>query len=315
MTACRVLDLFQGVRLTPTQRRIAHSLVQHAADGGLPVRGRGGRAGRGEPAVGDPVRDGAGLRRLSGAAPASCASSPTAPARAGDRTASNADAAGGARRRPSTCDRLADQLGRPRRASRAAGRLLAASRPLPVLGLRAAAPLAGVLRLLRRQGASRTCGCSTPAAAMLLDRLDQARAAGATAPCWRSCCPAIRGRRWTRPRGPARRAAPSWRSPTRRSARPPSTPTWCCPRRSAPSSCSTCTPAPMAMAMVLLQAMCDADAGADAQRRLEEFEASAARRHDLRSAEGESDDVEISARRAAPRAPRRAGRRRPPCGC
>jgi DNA-binding MurR/RpiR family transcriptional regulator len=27
----RVLDLFHGVRLTPTQRRIAHSLVQHAA--------------------------------------------------------------------------------------------------------------------------------------------------------------------------------------------------------------------------------------------------------------------------------------------
>ncbi len=26
----RVLDLFQGARLTPTQRRIAHSLVQHA---------------------------------------------------------------------------------------------------------------------------------------------------------------------------------------------------------------------------------------------------------------------------------------------
>ncbi|MFD0823684.1 MurR/RpiR family transcriptional regulator, partial [Micromonospora zhanjiangensis] len=30
----RVLDLFHGVRLTPTQRRIAHSLVQHAASAG-----------------------------------------------------------------------------------------------------------------------------------------------------------------------------------------------------------------------------------------------------------------------------------------
>ena len=29
-TAERVVDLFQGARLTPTQRRIAHSLVQHA---------------------------------------------------------------------------------------------------------------------------------------------------------------------------------------------------------------------------------------------------------------------------------------------
>ena len=27
----RVLDLFHGIRLTPTQRRIAHSLVQHAS--------------------------------------------------------------------------------------------------------------------------------------------------------------------------------------------------------------------------------------------------------------------------------------------
>src|SRR5918998_4418247 len=31
-TAGRVTDLFQGARLTPTQRRIAHSLVQHAPD-------------------------------------------------------------------------------------------------------------------------------------------------------------------------------------------------------------------------------------------------------------------------------------------
>ena len=31
-TAERVLDLFQGARLTPTQRRIAHYLVQNALD-------------------------------------------------------------------------------------------------------------------------------------------------------------------------------------------------------------------------------------------------------------------------------------------
>ena len=63
-----LLTLVDGVRLTPTQRRIAQCLLEHASKGRLSQRRRGRRPGRRQPAVGHPVRDRARLRRLSGAA-------------------------------------------------------------------------------------------------------------------------------------------------------------------------------------------------------------------------------------------------------
>src|SRR5690348_2135700 len=126
--APRVLELFDGQRLTPAQRRIAHCLVEHAADAAYLSSG-----------------EVAELAQVS---------------------------------QPSLT-RLATALG-DRRQVDEAGRLLATSRPLPVLGLRAAAPIAGYfgyfaakvhpdVRVLDAGGST------------LADRLEQARTAGATA--------------------------------------------------------------------------------------------------------------------------------------
>ena len=271
----RVLDLFHGVRLTPTQRRIAHCLVQHAAGRGVPVGGRGGRAGRGQPAVGDPVRDGARLRRLPGAAP---------PAARADRRPRPA-----ARRTPATSSsgRYAAEIGnlrparrtarRPRTAIAEAG--AAARRQPAAAGARPAGRRAAgrVLRATSPRRCTRTCGCSTTAAACSPTGWSRPRAAGATARAGLRAAPLPAGDAGRAARGPRRRAdrrgdhrlagQPGRRARRRGAARrgrhrsssstctPPRWPwPWCCCRRSA-------TPTP-----------------ADTQRRLEAFEPSAARR-------------------------------------
>jgi DNA-binding MurR/RpiR family transcriptional regulator len=172
-------------------------------------------------------------------------------------------------------DRLRDDLGDLAAVTKAAA-LLVQSRPLPVVGLRAAAPLAAYfgyfaakvhpdVRVLDAGGTG------------LLDRIDQARAAGAAAmlaivlPRYpREVLDALRD---------ARRAGFAIVAITDSAVSPVAG----CADVVLPAPVGTqlvfdLHTGPMAMAMVLLQAMCDA-APELAQRRLEEFEANAARRH------------------------------------
>jgi DNA-binding MurR/RpiR family transcriptional regulator len=175
-SASRVLELFEGQRLTPAQRRIAQCLVEHATDAGyLSSSEIAELAQVSQPSVtrfaialgfdGYP-----GLRRrireLVGGAPAGGAD---------DHNDLQEAVAGEADNLARLAGWLAD-----RRPVEEAGKLLAASRPLPVLGLRSAVPVATYfayfamkmhpdVRLL--DGGGSAC----------VDRLEQARAAGASA--------------------------------------------------------------------------------------------------------------------------------------
>ncbi len=266
-----MLDLFQGARLTPTQRRIAHSLVQRGPSAAyLSAAEVAELAGVSQPSVtrfamalgysGYPALRKV-LRDLA-----------TAPAGEPDGTQNELQRAVRAETRH--LERVADDLAGLEGVQRAAG-LLAASAPLPVLGLRAAAPLAAYfgyfaakvhpdVRVLDEGGTA------------LLDRLDQARAAGASAML------VIALPRYPRETLVALREAKalglsvvaltdSGVSPAADAADVV---------LSAPVGTQLVFDlhtAPMAMAMVLLQAICDA-VPERAQRRLEEFEATAARR-------------------------------------
>lgn len=262
------MDLFDGVRLTPTQRRIAHSLVQHASRAAfLSASEVAELAGVSQPSVtrfaialgypGYPA-----LRRaLQGLG------EPSRPA--GENEMQRA-----LRGESAHLDGLREQLGELG-AVREAAAMLVASRPLPVLGLRSAAPLAGYfgyfaakvhpdVRVLDAGGTH------------LLDRLDQARGAGAGAmlavvlPRYpRESLSALRE---------ARELGLSVVVLTDSAVSP------------AAAYADVVLPAavgahlvfdlhtgPMALAMVLLQAMCDADPDGT-QRRLEESESAAVRR-------------------------------------
>lgn len=263
-----MVELFQGARLTPTQRRIAQSLVQHAPSVGyLSAAEVAELAGVSQPSVtrfavalgypGYPAlrRE---LRDRVDATPAE-----PAPRNALQR-AVQAEAA--------HLERLVDQLGDLSAVAKAA-ELLAGSRPLPVLGLRAAAPLAGYfgyfaakvhpdVRVLDSGGTE------------LLDRLDQARNAGATAML------AI-----VLPRYPRETLDAIRESGLRVVAITDSAVSPVADVADVVLAAAVGTQlvfdlhtGPMAMAMVLLQAICDA-AGEPVQQRLEEFEAAAARRH------------------------------------
>jgi DNA-binding MurR/RpiR family transcriptional regulator len=242
-----------------------------AVDGGAPARGgpaRGGPASNG-PASNGPVSNG----------PAS-----GSPARGGPI---GGGPAGGARDNElqralrgemDNLGRLADRLadgGPDRAAVAAAGRQLWASRPLPVLGLRAAAALAGYfgyfaakihpdVRILDHGGS------------LLIERLEQAASAGASAvlavllPRYPSeALAALREARAAglavvlltdSPIGPGAGLADVTLSAA-----------------VGARLVFDLQAAPMALAMAVLQAMCDA-APAATQARLEQFEASAARR-------------------------------------
>ena len=266
-----MLDLFHGARLTPTQRRIAHSLVEHAAKAAyLSAAEVADLAGVSQPSVtrfamalgyeGYPALR-RQLRELTGGEPEEPAEGNAM------QLAVRAEA--------EHLARLHDQLARLDDVERAA-QLLIGTRPLPVLGLRAAAPLAGYfgyfaakvhpdVRVLDAGG--------TP----LLDRLDQARAAGADAML------AVVLPRYPRESldaiAEAKRVGYTVVAITDSAVSPVAD-------RSdvvLPAAVGTqlvfdLHTGPMAMAMVLLQAMCDA-APEPVQRRLEEFEATAARRH------------------------------------
>ena len=272
-----VVELFRGVRLTPTQRRIAHCLVRHAADAAyLSASEVAELAGVSQPSVtrlalalgydGYPalrrrLREVVGPPRAAGTAP---------------DTADEIQAA--VRAEADNLHELATRLAEPARDRdhlTKAGALLAASRPLPVLGLRAAAPLAGYFGYFAAKVHPDVRVLDT-GGSLLADRLDQARAAGATAML------AIVLPRYPREAVEAIRAAradglavvlltDSAVGPAADHADVVLT------AAVGTQLVFDLQAAPMALAMVLLQALCDA-APAQAQRRLEEFERSAASR-------------------------------------
>ncbi|WP_438867746.1 MurR/RpiR family transcriptional regulator [Paractinoplanes ferrugineus] len=265
-----VLDLFSGARLTPTQRRIAHSLVEHAAKAAyLSAAEVADLAGVSQPSVtrfamalgysGYPA-----LRRELRAL-----TDGVEPAPEGNAMQL------AVRGETEHLERLHGQLGRLDDVERAA-RLLVDSRPLPVLGLRAAAPLAGYFGYFAAKvhpDVRVLDGAGSP----LLDRLDQARAAGADAML------AV-----VLPRYPRESLEVIREAKTHGYAIVTITDSVVSPAAELadvvlPAAVGTqlvfdLHTGPMAMAMVLLQAMCDA-APELAQRRLEDFEQTAARRH------------------------------------
>ena len=271
-TAERVVDLFQGARLTPTQRRIAHSLVQHAPSAAyLSAAEVAELAGVSQPSVtrfamalgyaGYPAlrRE---LRALVGVG--------AVPADNGDNPVQRA-----LRAETRHLERMADQLGSLDGVEQGA-RLLTASRPLPVLGLRAAGPLAAYFGYFAAK-VHPDVRVLDDGGTMLLDRLDQARAAGATALL------AIVLPRYPRELLEAIREAGSAGLAVVAITDSVVSPVAAYADVVLPAPVGTqlvfdLHTGPMAMAMVLLQAMCD-EAPEQAQRRLEEFEATASRRH------------------------------------
>jgi DNA-binding MurR/RpiR family transcriptional regulator len=270
----RVPDLFRGIRLTPTQRRIAHSLVQHADSAAyLSAAEVAALAEVSQPSVtrfamalgydGYPALR-RRLRELANGANGAAGATPDA----------DTDIQRAVRAEADTLRQLADGLAEADRIE-AAGALLAATHPLPVLGLRAAAPLAayfGYFAAKVRPDVRVLDGGGSH----LTDRLEQARAAGATAML------AIVLPRYPREAVDAVREARAAGLAVVAITDSPVSPV--ADHADVVLSAAVGTQlvfdlhaAPMAMAMVLLQAICDAEP-ADTQRRLEEFERSAARR-------------------------------------
>jgi DNA-binding MurR/RpiR family transcriptional regulator len=272
----RVLDLLHGVRLTPTQRRIAHSLVQNAASAAyLSAAEVADLAGVSQPSVtrfamalgypGYPALRRA-LRGIVGAA---------TPAVDGGSAAGGNAMQRAVRAEAEHLGQLAEQLGNLDAITEAAT-LLAASRPLPVLGLRAGAPLAAYFAYFAAKVHPDVRVLDT-GGTQLLDRLDQARAAGASAML------AVVLPRYPREILDAVREARAAGLTVVALTDSPVSPAADLADIVLPATVGAqlvfdLHTGPMALAMVLLQAMCDA-APETAQRRLEEFEATAARRH------------------------------------
>jgi DNA-binding MurR/RpiR family transcriptional regulator len=170
---------------------------------------------------------------------------------------------------------LVEQLDSLQSVGRAA-ELLIASRPLPVLGLRAAAPLAAYFGYFAAKVHPDVRVLDT-GGTHLLDRLDQARAAGASAML------TLVLPRYPRETLEAIREAGAAGLKVVAITDSAVSPAAECADVVLPAAVGTqlvfdLHTGPMAMAMVLLQAMCDA-APEPTQRRLEEFEATVARRH------------------------------------
>ncbi|WP_319461680.1 MurR/RpiR family transcriptional regulator [Micromonospora sp. RTP1Z1] len=267
----RVLDLFHGVRLTPTQRRIAHCLVQHAgAAAYLSAAEVAELAGVSQPSVtrfamalghdGYPA-----LRRRLRELTATGAADPVDVGNALQRAV---------RAEMGNLDRLAGQLADHDRIAEV-GRLLAASRPLPVLGLRAAAPLAAYFAYFAAK-VHPDVRVLDDGGSLLTDRLEQAAAAGATALL------ALVLPRYPRETLDALREARAAGLTVVAITDSPVSPATEHAEVVLPAAVGTdlvfdLHTAPMTLAMVVLQAICDA-APADTQARLEAFESSAARR-------------------------------------
>ncbi|SCG66972.1 MurR/RpiR family transcriptional regulator [Micromonospora halophytica] len=266
-----VLNLVQGARLTPTQRRIAHCLVQHAAAASyLSAAEVAELAGVSQPSVtrfamalghdGYPALR-RRLRELTATAGAESADDGNELQRA-------------VRAEMANLDRLAGELADRERIA-AAGRLLAASRPLPVLGLRAAAPLASYFAYFAAK-VHPDVRVLDDGGSLLTDRLEQAAAAGASALL------AFVLPRYPRETFEALREARDAGLTVVAITDSPVSPATEYAELVLPAAVGTglvfdLHTAPMALAMVVLQAICDASP-ADTQARLEAFESSAARR-------------------------------------
>jgi DNA-binding MurR/RpiR family transcriptional regulator len=271
----RLLGLVDGVRLTPTQRRIAQCLLDRPGSAAFLSSVELAALARvsqpsvtrfamalgfdGYPALRRALRDGAAAGSVGG--------------RSGGNELQRA-----LHGEMANLDRLAQRLAddSPDRAAIAeAGKLLAASRPLPVLGLRAAQPLADYfayfaakvhpdVRVLDQGGS------------LLVDHLDRARTAGASALL------AVVLPRYPREALDALREARALGLSVLVLTDSPVSPAAALADLTLAAAVGArlvfdLHAAPMALAMVLVQAMCDADPAAS-QARLEEFEASAARR-------------------------------------
>ncbi|GHJ56259.1 transcriptional regulator [Nonomuraea sp. TT08I-71] len=267
----RLLDLFHGVRLTPTQRRIAHCLVQQAgAAAYLSAAEVAELAGVSQPSVtrfamalghdGYPA-----LRRRLRELTATGAADP---ADAGNALQRAVHAEMG------NLDRLAGQLADAGRIAEV-GKLLAASRPLPVLGLRAAAPLAAYFAYFAAK-VHPDVRVLDDGGSLLADRLEQAVAAGAGALL------AFVLPRYPRETMDALREAREAGLTVVAITDSPVSPATDHADVVLPAAVGTdlvfdLHTAPMTLAMVVLQAICDATP-AETQARLEAFESSATRR-------------------------------------
>lgn len=266
----RLQKLFEGHRLTPTQRRIAHCMVRRAADAPfLSSVELADLAGVSQPSV---TRFAVALgfdgypalrRHLRDVVPAV-----EAPADGSYNEYQQAVHA-----EIDNLRHLASLLSDPEPVARA-GRLLAASRPLPVLGLRAAAAQAGGFAYFARK-VHPDVRLLNEGGTLLVDRVDAAVRAGASA----LLCFAL-------PRHPrevvdaleyARSAglttvtvADSTFAPVARHS------DLLLPAAVGTGLAFDTACAPMLLGRVLLEAMCDALP--DAQARLEEFDVKAAAR-------------------------------------
>ncbi|KAB1905069.1 MurR/RpiR family transcriptional regulator [Micromonospora tulbaghiae] len=266
----RLLDLFHGVRLTPTQRRIAHCLVRHAgAAAYLSAAEVAELAGVSQPSV---TRFAMALGHDGYPALRRRLRELTVTGSAGPAGGNALQRAVHAER--DNLDRLAAQLADAGRVAEV-GKLLAASRPLPVLGLRAAAPLAAYFAYFAAK-VHPDVRVFDDGGSMLVDRLDQAVAAGATAmlafvlPRYpRETLDALREARDAGLTVVAITDSPV--SPATEHAEV------VLPAAVGADLVFDLHTAPMTLAMVVLQAICDA-APAETQNRLEAFESSAARR-------------------------------------
>ncbi|TDB80460.1 MurR/RpiR family transcriptional regulator [Micromonospora sp. KC721] len=267
----RVRDLFHGVRLTPTQRRIAHCLVQHAtAVSYLSAAEVAELAGVSQPSV---TRFAMALGHDGYPALRRRLRELTTGSTGGGSDDGN-ELQQAVRAEMANLDRLAGELADRGRIAEA-GRLLAASRPLPVLGLRAAAPLAAYFAYFAAK-VHPDVRVLDDGGSLLTDRLEQAAAAGASAllafvlPRYpRETFDALREARTAGLTVVAITDSPV--SPAADHA------TLVLPAAVGTGLVFDLHTAPMALAMVVLQAICDA-APADTQARLEAFESSAARR-------------------------------------
>ncbi|MFT2017677.1 MurR/RpiR family transcriptional regulator [Streptomyces sp. 796.1] len=268
--AARLQKLFEGHRLTPTQRRIAHCMVRRAADAPfLSSVELAELAGVSQPSVtrfavalgfdGYP-----GLRKhLREVAPAERI--------AGDAAVNEYQQA--VQAEIDNLRHLATLLADPEPVARA-GRLLAASRPLPVLGLRAASAQAAGFSYFARK-VHPDVRLLDEGGTMLADRIDAATAAGAST----LLCFAL-------PRHPrevvaaleyARTAGLVVVTVADSAFAPVATHSdLLLPAAVGTGLAFDTACAPMLLGRVLLEAMCDALP--DAQARLEEFDAKAAAR-------------------------------------
>ncbi|MDP9799701.1 DNA-binding MurR/RpiR family transcriptional regulator [Catenuloplanes nepalensis] len=270
--ADRVLALFAGARLTPTQRRIAHTLVQHAgAAAWLSAAEVADLAGVSQPSV---TRFAMALGHDGYPALRQLLREAAAATPADDHEHKPNEVQHAVRQECANLGRLADDLADAGRLTTAAT-LLAGSRPLPVLGLRAAAPLAAYFGFFAAKVLPDVRVLDS-GGTLLTDRLEQARAAGATAmlaivlPRYpREALDALAEARALGLRTVVITDSPM--SPAAEAAECALT------ARVGAGLVFDLHTAPMTLAMVLLQAICDAVPD-ETQRRLEEFESSAVRR-------------------------------------